>query len=210
MAGKKKCTKCGHTYPQFFTRCIHCGAKLETDIKKTGNINNYLKTGLVLGVSLILIFLVLPPSVRYSLTSGQNFSEMVPVIFATQTPVIEYTLDQTIANNELQIKINSATDGKAAFGSNKFFIVSLYLNNTRASGNIGISYNDFKVIDSKGADYFPTGIEKTILFNLSPSQPTNAQLNFVIPESVVIKKIQFTFPGTSLFFSDRKVVTFVV
>jgi len=210
MVGKKKCTKCGHTYPQFFTRCIHCGAKLETDIKKAANINNYLKTGLILGVCLIVIFFVVPPSVRYSITSGQDFSNVAPVLFGTETPVPEYSLDQTIATNELQIKVNSAKDGKSTFNSYKFFIVSLYLNNTRTSGNIGISYNDFKVIDSKGASYFPTGIQEQVLFNLSPSQPTNAQLNFIIPETAVIKKIQFTFPGSSLFLSDRKVVIFVL
>jgi hypothetical protein len=207
----KKCVKCGKTNPHFFTHCVDCGAKLDSDTQKTGKINPFLKIGLVLGVSLILILFVIFPAVQYSRSYGQNFSETVSAKSAAESHLIaEYPLNQEIANNGLHISVLSARDGQNTYNSNKFFIVMVNLKNTGTSGNIQVSSSDFELIDSEGRTHFPYGIGSMVMYDLSPSQGSTADLTFVLPQKVTGTKVRFTFPGTSTLAGNRDVVTFVI
>jgi hypothetical protein len=205
----KKCPKCGKTNPHFFTHCVECGAKLDVDRKKAEKTGTYLKIGLILGISLILAVFVALPAFQYSMTIGRNLSDAVSAEPPESIPV-EHSLNQPVGNNNLQITINSARDGQNTYNSNKFFIISVYLKNVRDTGNVQISSSDFELIDSEGAHYFPYGIGSKVTYDLSPSQGTNAELTFIIPQTVTAKKILFTFQGTSATTSHHQVVTFVV
>jgi predicted nucleic acid-binding Zn ribbon protein len=206
----KKCPKCGKKNPHFFTHCIDCGAVLNIETQNNKKINTYLKIGLVLFVSVILIIYVILPAVDYSHTYGRNFSETVSAKSAAVSPVPEFSLNQQVENGDLQITIISARDGQNTYNSNKFFIASVYLRNNRTSGNVQVSSNDFELIDSEGTTYYPYGIGSKVIYDLSPSQSGSGELTYVIPQKVMGKKIRFTFPDTSAFASNRGVVAFVI
>ena len=208
---EKKCQKCGKDNPPFFTHCVDCGAKLADEPRKALKIPGYLKTGLIVILFLVLVFLVIPPLVQHSSTIGQDFSGVISVNSAAGSRAIaEYPLNRPVGNNDLHITVISARNGQATFGANRFFIVTVSLKNVRTSGNIQISTHDFEVIDSKGTSYNPYGIGSQVMFDLTPSESRTAELNFVIPQPATVKKIRFTFPGTSALASGRDIVAFIV
>lgn len=204
----KKCPICGKTNPHFFTNCVECGTKLDAEITKADNLGRYLKVGLVL-VFLILIIIVTLPAARYSMTLGQNFTEAVSAE-KTGAPLIESSLNRPMGNDNLQITVNSARDGQKTYNSNKFFLVSVYLKNTRDTGNIQVSSSDFSLVDSGGMQYFPYSIGSKVTYDLNASQSTTTELTFVIPQNATAKKLLFTFPETTVFAGHRHVVTFII
>jgi hypothetical protein len=161
----KKCPKCGNINPHFFTHCVECGTKLDAEIKKADNLGRYLKVGLVL-VFLILIIIVALPAARYSMTIGQNFSDAVSA-GPTGAPIIESALNRPVGNDNLQITVSSARDGQNTYNSNKFFLVSIFLKNTRETGNIQVSNSDFSLVDSGGVQYFPYSIGSKVTYYLN-------------------------------------------
>jgi hypothetical protein len=205
----KKCLKCGKTNPHFFTHCVECGAKLDTEVKKADNRGRYLKIGIILCVSLILIIFIALPAVRYSLSLGQNISEAVSAE-QTGSAMIESSLNRPVGNNNLQITISSAHDGEKTYNSNKFFLVSVFLKNTRDTGNVQVSGSNFVLADSEGAQYFPYSMGSKVTFDLNASQSISTELTFVIPQNATVKKILFTFPETSAYAGNRHVVTFAI
>lgn len=204
----KKCPKCGKMNPHFFTHCVECGAKLDIEVRKADNRGRYLKIGLVLA-SLILIIFIALPAVRYSMSIGQNFSEAVSAE-QTGAPIIESSLNRPVGNDNIQITVTSARDGQNTYNSNKFFLVSILLKNTRDTGNIQVSGSDFVLVDSEGLQYFPYSVGSKVTYNLNASQGTSTELTFIIPQNVTAKKVLFTFPETSVFAGNRHVVTFVI
>jgi hypothetical protein len=76
---------------------------------KKGRTSNYLKAGLVICVSLILVIF---PATRFFMNFGQDFSEKVSVKPVDESQVIaEYSLNRTVGNNDFQITVTSAHDG---------------------------------------------------------------------------------------------------
>lgn len=205
----KKCLKCGKTNPHFFTHCLECGAKLDAEVKKADNRGRYLKIGMVLCISLILIIFIILPAARYSMSIGQNFSKAVSAE-QTGTPVIESSLNRPVGNNNLEITISSAREGEKTYNSNKFFLVSVSLKNTRHTGNILVSGSDFVLADSEGTQYFPYSMGSKVTFDLNASQSTTTELTFVIPQNATAKKVLFTFPEASVYAGNRHVVTFIL
>jgi hypothetical protein len=205
----KKCPKCGKTNPHFFTNCVECGAKLDTGVKKADNRGRYLKIGLILCVSLILIIFIALPAVRYSMSLGQNFTNAVSAE-QTKAPIIESALNRPVGNDNLLITVNSAHDGQNTYNSNKFFLVSIHLKNTRGAGNIQVSGSDFVLVDSEGTQYFPYSMGSKVTFDLNASQSATTELTFVIPQNTTAKKVLFTFPETSAYAGNRHVVTFAI
>jgi hypothetical protein len=207
----KKCPKCGNNYPSFFTNCTDCGAVLVAETKKVGKTSTYLKIGLVLCVSVILVIFVIIPAVQYSEIFGQLFSQTESAKSITESqPITEFQLNQPVGNNDLQMTVNSAREGKNIINSNnKLFIVTVFMKNVRTSGNIQISNNDFALIDSEGTGYLLLG-NGSPEYDLSPSQGSTAELIFTIPQKTIVKKIRFAFPGTSAVAGIRKVVEFVI
>jgi hypothetical protein len=207
----KKCPKCRKTNPRFFTHCISCGTRLDGDTGREEKIPVSVKIGLVVLASILLVIFVVLPAVQYSHTFGRNFSETISAKSAADLqPVTEYPLNRPVENSDLQISVISARDGQNTSNANKFFLVTVYLKNMRNDGNVQISSSDFELIDSEGIRYFPYGIGSKIMYDLSPTQSSSADLTYVIPQQVEGKKIQFTFPGTSTLESDRDIVVFVI
>lgn len=205
----KRCLKCGKINPHFFTHCVDCGTKLDSGSRKTDKTIDYIKTALILGVSLVLIIFVAVPAVQHSITVSRNLSETVSAE-PKDTPVTEYPLNRPVGNNALQITVNSARDGQNTYNSNKFFLVSVYVKNVRTTGNIQVRSSDFALLDSEGIRYFPYGIGSKITNDISPSQDFNAELTFVIPQKATAKKILFTFQESSALASNRQVMAFVI
>jgi hypothetical protein len=205
----KRCPKCGKINPHFFTNCVECGTKLDTGSKKADKTGDYIKTGIILCVSLILIIFVAGPAIQYSMTVSRNLSKTVSAE-PKDSPVIEYPLDSPVGNNALQITVNSARDGQNTYNSNKFFIVSVYIKNVKTTGNIQVRSSDFELLDSVGTRYFPYGIGSKVTNDLSPLQDLNAELTFVIPQKSTAKKILFTFQEASGPASNREVMAFVI
>jgi hypothetical protein len=207
----KTCQKCGKKNPRFFTHCIYCDAPLVDKPLHIGNILAYLKIALVLCVSVLLIMYVIIPGVQYSGIFVQNFSETVSAkSVAGSPPVAEYPLNRPAVHNNLRVTVISAHDGQNTYNYNKFFLVSIQLENIQTEGNIRISSSDFELIDSEGLKYLPYGIGSQVTHTLNPHQGISTQLIFVIPQKATVKKIQFTFPGSSALTSSRKVVAFVI
>jgi hypothetical protein len=207
----KTCQKCGEKNPRFFTHCIYCDALLVDKPLHLANILAYLKIALVLCVSVLLIIYIIIPGVQYSRIFVQNFSETVSAkSVAGSPPVAEYPLNQPAMHNNLRVTVISAHDGQNTYNYNKFFLVSIQLENIQTEGNIRISSSDFELIDSEGLKYLPYGIGSQVTHTLNPHQGISTQLIFVIPQKATIKKIQFTFPGSSALTSNREVVAFVI
>jgi hypothetical protein len=205
----KRCPKCGKINPHFFTHCVECGTKLDAGSKKEDKTGDYVKTGIILCVSLILIIFVAGPAIQYSITVSRNLSETVSTE-QKDAPVIEYPLDNRVGNNVLQITVDSARDGQNTYNSNKFFIVSISIKNVRTTGNFQVRSSDFELLDSDGNRYYPYGIGSKVTHDLSPSQEINAELTFVIPQKATAKKILFTFQESSGSAINRQVMAFVI
>jgi predicted nucleic acid-binding Zn ribbon protein len=210
MAGKR-CRKCGKVNPHFFTHCVDCGEILKEDTKKNERVISLVKIGFFLVILLLFIVVVLLPAIQYFRIFGQELSEQVSVNSSAGSQTIaEYPLNQSLENGVLRITVNSARNGQNTYNSNRFFIVSVYLENTGTGGNVQVSSSDFELIDSEGTKYAPYGIGSKVMYDLSPSQGSSAELTFVVPQNVVIKKVRFTFPGTTAFASNRPVASFIV
>jgi hypothetical protein len=207
----KTCRKCGKRNPRFFTRCVFCSGYLMDTPVIDEKIPAYLKIGLVLCVSVILIVFVIVPGIQYSLLFVQNFSDALsgkPV--AGSLPVPEYPLNRPVQYNGLKITVVSARDGQNTYNSNKFFMVTVQLENIQAGENIQVSSSNFELIDSKGTKYFPYGIGSQVTYDLSPHQGISTGLIFVIPQKDTAKKIQFQFPGPFALTTNRDLVRFIL
>jgi hypothetical protein len=208
----KKCKKCGTDNPRFFTHCINCMAPLMDEPRKVGKTFTYLKIGLILCVSILLIIYVFIPAVQSSKMVAQNFSEIISSTSAIEESrsLPQYPLNHMVKNNDLQITIISAADDYKMMNSKKSFLVKVFLENVRTSGNIRISSNNFELIDSKGTQYYGYLDEQLFTYDLSPSQNFTAKLKFIIPQEAIAKKIRVTFPGNSNFVDNIKIVEFVI
>jgi hypothetical protein len=207
----KKCQKCGKVNPRFFSHCVACGAKLADDSPGTGKIPGWLKTGLILCTAILLIVFVIIPGVRYSQAFGEDFTQKVSEKSAAESQLVaEFPVNHSVENSGLEITIHSARDTQNTYGSNKFYLISVYLKNTRTAGNIQVSNNNFELIDSEGSKYSPNGIGSKVMYDLNPTEGTAAELTFIIPQKVTAKKLRFTFPGTSSLASNRPVASFVL
>lgn len=207
----KKCQKCGKVNPHFFTHCVECGAKLADDTKRNEKFSDWLKTGLIICISLLLIFFLIIPAARYSQAFGEDFTQKVSEKPATESPLVAaFPINQSVENSGLSITILSARDGQNTYNSNKFFMISIYLKNTRATGNVQVSNGDFELITSDGTKYSPYGIGSKVMYDLSPTQSSAAELTFIIPQKVTAKTLRFTFPGSSSLSSNRPVASFAL
>jgi hypothetical protein len=207
----KKCRKCGKVNPHFFTHCVDCGAVLADGTRKYERIFSNLKIGLILCISIILIIFIILPAIQYSRIFSQELSEKVSVNSTAELQTIaEYPINQSLENGALRITVNSARNGQNTYNSNRFFIVSVYLENTKNGGNVQVSSSDFELIDSEGTRYAPYGIGSKVMYDLSPSQGSAAELTFIVPQNAIIKKVGFTFPGSSVLASNRYTVAFVI
>lgn len=207
----KKCRKCGKGNPPFFTHCVECGAPLVEDTRIIRRDYTYLKAGLVLCVLLIVVVFVVIPAARLSMTVGQNFSQTMSTAGTAQSlKVDEYPANLTVEDSGLRITVSSARSGMSTFDANRFFIVSVYLENTRPEGNLQITNNDFELIDTNGAKYFAYGIGSKVMYDLGPSRGMAGELTFIIPGNVTADRVRFTFPGSTALASDRRVVMFVL
>jgi hypothetical protein len=206
----KKCTRCGNQNPHFFTHCINCGAVLDSKTGNPGKTRDYITYSLIIGISLILLVFVIIPFVQFSMASGQDFSAAVKNKSADELQQIsQYNLNEPVSDNNLRINVISARDGQNTYNSNKFFIVSVYIKNLKTAGNIQVSNSDFELIDSDGTRYFPYGIGSKVLYDLSPTESSFAELTFIIPQKVSGKKIQFTFPSTTRISSNRAIAIII-
>lgn len=206
----KKCMKCGKVNPHFFTHCVDCGAKLDPELRELSKYSRYLKPALIIVVVAILVLVVVLPAARYSHLFVQDVSEKVSSPSGTDAPAPEYPVGHAIGNNDFQITIESARDGQNTYNSNKFFLVSVNLKNTRTSGNLKGSGSDFELIDSEGSRYMPYSIGSKIMYDLSPSQGSSGELTFVIPQKATAQKIQFTFPAPGAVGEKRSIVVFTI
>ncbi len=207
----KKCRKCGKGNPPFFTHCVECGTPLVEETRIIRRDYTYLKVGLVLCVLLIVVVFVIIPAARLSMTVGQNFSETMSTAGKAQSlRVEEYPASRTVEDGGLRIMVSSARSGVSTFDANRFFIVSVNLENTRSEGNLQVTNNDFELIDTNGAKYFAYGIGSKVMYDLGPARSMAGELTFIIPENVTAEKVRFTFPGSSALASDRRVVMFVL
>jgi hypothetical protein len=206
----KRCPKCGCTNPRYFTHCVECGARLEDVVKRPGKTLTYLKYGIVLCATIILIVFVALPLYEHSLAIGKNASAAISA--GQDAPLrTESAVGRPVGNNNLRITVGSARDGDNTFNSNKFHIVIVSLKNVRDSGNVQVTSNDFTLIDSGGNSYSPYGIGSKVMYELAPSQEVSgAELTFLIPQNVTAKELQFTFPGTSALAGNRPVVAFLL
>jgi hypothetical protein len=205
----KKCSKCGKMNPRFFTHCVDCGTKLEPETRKAFRLNPYVKAGLVIGVSVVLLVFVIVPFIQLSLHSGQTFSEDIRnKTEAEARAVPEYPASQPADNGKLRIQITSARDGENTYNSQKFFLVTVFLQNLRPDGNVQVSNSDFELTGSDKNTYLPYGIASKVQIDLRPGQSGSADVTYVIPQSVSGKKLQFTFPGEYGMNVDRGVVVF--
>lgn len=206
----KRCPKCGSTNPRYFTHCVQCGAKLEEEAKKAGKHLAYLKTALVLAAAAVLIVFLVIPLAQHSLALGKSASEAVSSGQTTPSRM-ESTVNRPVGNDNIRITLNSARNGDNTFNANRFFIVSVSLQNVRSAGNITVYSNDFTLVDTDGNTYAPYGIGSKVMYDLGPSQQINgADLTFMIPQKAAVKEILFTFPGISALSGSRPVVAFAV
>jgi hypothetical protein len=207
----KKCQRCGKRNPSFFTRCLHCDTPLVGEPIDDEKKPNYLKFGVVIFVSVVLVIFVIIPGVQYSWIFLHNFSDAISGKSGAGSQIIvEYPKNRPAQYNDLRVAVLSARDGQNTYNSNKFFIVSVQMQNSKTRENIQIYSSDFELIDSEGSKYFPYGIGSQMIHDLSPQQGISTTLLFVIPQKSTAKNIQFTFPGPSSLTSNRNVVRFVL
>lgn len=195
MAGKI-CPKCGKTNPRFFTNCIECGAKLGAGEKKAFRLNPYAKIVLVLAICSVFFIFVLLPFIQFSMHTGQSFSQdLRNKSEAGAESVPEYPSGQPADNGRFRIQVTSARDGQNTYNSQKFFIVSVNLQNLQSGNNALVSNSDFELIGSDKNMYLPYGVSSKVQIDLSPGQIGNAEVTYVIPQNVYGEKLRFTFPG---------------
>ena len=205
----KICLKCGKTNPHFFTHCVECGAKLPADSKKAFRMNPFVKAGIIIAVALVLLIFVIIPFMQYSLHSGKTLSEDIRNKSAAEAQAVpKYPAGQPADNGKLRIQITSARDGQNTYNSQKFFIVSVFLQNLQSDNNVQVSNSDFELIGSDKNLYHSYGISSKVQVDLSPGQTGTAEMTYVIPQTVSGTKLQFTFPGEYGLNTNRRVVVF--
>jgi Domain of unknown function (DUF4352) len=208
MAGKI-CPKCGKTNPRFFTHCIECGAKLGAERKKAFRLNHYVKIVLALALCAVFIIFILIPFIQLSMHTGQSFSQdLRNKSEAEAQPVPEYPSNQPVDNGKLRIQVSSARDGQNTYNSQKFFIISVSLQNLQTDKNALVTNSDFELIGSDKNVFLPSGVSSKVQVDLSPGQSGNAEIMYVIPQTVSGAKLRFTFPQEYGMKVNRDVVLF--
>ena len=177
----KKCRQCGKSNPRFFTHCVDCGSPLADDTRKPDRIPAWLKYGLILSATVLLVFFVILPVVQYSHAFGQDLSDSVSAKNTAES-ITEYPVNQSVENGGLRITVSSAKNGENTYNANRFYIVAVYLQNMRVRENIQISSVDFELVDADGMTYYPYGIGSKVMYDLSPSEGRAAELTYIIPQ----------------------------
>lgn len=205
----KRCPVCGKVNPHFFTHCIECGARLPEASVQKDTFSRWLRMSVIVLVLALVVLFVIIPAARYSHAFGTDLSNRVSGDAAAQDQAIaEYPRDQTVESHGLRISIASARDGQNTYNSNKFYLVTVMMGNNRTAGNIRISGGDFELITTDGASFTPYSLGSKVMYDLSPSQDTSADLTFVIPQNLAAQKLRYTLPASSSTTNDQAVVVF--
>lgn len=212
MAGRT-CNKCGETNPRFFTHCVKCGAALGEDHHKDVKTLRYLKIGLLVCVSLLLVWYVIFMVVPYSQQFAQNLSETVsaPSDSEGAQPVPVYPLNSPAEDEGLRVTIRAAQEGDILMDSSKkAYTAEAFLENGRTRGTFRISGNLFALVDTNNTEYYGYLDEPQLMYDLGPGENRALKIKFIIPRDVTPKKVRVTFPGTSAFASTHTLADFAI
>jgi len=194
----KTCQKCGEKSPPFFSHCLHCGTLFTEERKEATRVVEYIAIIVILVSLVVLTIFVLVPLIQYIMVSVNHFSLISQPKSGTESQKTgEYGINQPAGDGNLIITVTSARDGENTYNANKFFLVSITLQNVRTDRTLVISNSDFELTDSNGITYYPYGIGSRITHELSPLQTGYSEIVFIIPQKTNGEKMRFNFPRLS-------------
>jgi hypothetical protein len=194
------CPKCGRQYPATEKTCLECGTALvsrypaipKKTVKKTVRYAAYIA---VIGIAICAVWFAIIPLLQYSVKTGNEFSKTIgsnPANASMELP--RYAINQPVKNDKFQVTVTRIREGSNVMNTNRFYYVTVALQNLRPDATIQISATDFTLVDKDENLYYTYGIGDKVTQDLGPLQGQSYELQFVIPREAQRLTLQFYSP----------------
>jgi hypothetical protein len=194
------CPKCGRQYPATEKTCLECGTALVSRdplipkkmVKKAVRYAGYIA---FMGIAACAVWFAIIPLLQYSVQTGQEFSKTMgsnPANASMDLP--RYAINQPVRNDKFQVTVTRIREGSNVMNTNRFYYVTVALQNLRSDTAIQISASDFTLVDKDENLYYTYGIGDKVTQVLDPLQGQTYELQFVIPREAGRLTLQFYSP----------------
>jgi hypothetical protein len=176
------CPKCGVNNPNFFIRCVECGAKLPKPDRNAKKKRQLLLYG---GLGFLVVIVLAAAAVN--LPAINAWAVSLPAFFqggtvSTVPHISFYAAGETARYGDIQVTVSAAREGGVAFNNQKFYIVPVALRNFQARDPVHFTTSDFILIDPLGNEFHPAGIGDGIAYDLGPGAGGAVELRYIVPK----------------------------
>ncbi|HVP97199.1 DUF4352 domain-containing protein [Methanoregula sp.] len=189
----KRCPRCRTDNPAIYDHCMNCGAPLPA-IPEPQGFRPYIAPVVVVAIVILVTVFILVPAIHYSMAGGQILSTAISGVTATPTPIPRYPLDQPARVGDLQLTVTDARPGINQFNSQRFYTVTVSIQNFNATDIYTLSATDFILTDASGTYYSPLGIQSKTTYDALPGTNRLADLVYIVPLNVTDMRLLYTFP----------------
>ena len=172
------CRRCGASNPDFFDKCLECGAQLpaaDPDARrKKLLLYGIAGTGVLVLIGVLVLCL---PAVTALVSAAPAALHAAPV--APVPEITTFAVGEPARYGDLQLTVTGTKDG-AAFEDRKFYSVMLGLQNFRDHDTLHFTAGDFPLVDSIGEVISPIGIGDGISYDLAPGSSGTIELRYIV------------------------------
>jgi len=175
---------------------MNCGASLPALPKQQG-LRPYIAPVVVVAVVILVTVFLLVPAIHYSMAGGRILSTVISSVTATPTPLPRYLPNQPARVGNLQVKVTATRPGINQFNNQRFYTVTVGIQNFNATSIYTLSATDFILTDASGTYYSPLGIQSKTSYDALPGANRLADLVYIVPLNDTDMRLLYTFPGTT-------------
>jgi|GEM_PF-1399177 len=189
----KRCPRCKTDNPAIYDHCLNCGAPLPA-IPAPDRFRPYIVPAVGIVIVVLVVVFILVPAIHYTMAGGQVLSNVIGGVTASPTPLPLYPVNSPVRAGDLQVTVTEARPAVNQFNSQRFYTVTVAIQNFNVTDTYSLSAADFILVDAKGNYYYPLGIQSKTAYDAPPGTTGLADLVYLIPVDVTDLKLLYTFP----------------
>jgi len=172
------CRRCGAQNPDFFEKCLECGAQLpraDPDARKKKLLLYGVAGAAVLVLTGVLVLFL--PAITGLVSGAPAALHSAPV--AAVPEITTFAIGEPATYGDLQMTVTGTKDG-AVFEDRKFYSVMVLLQNSGDHDTLHFTSGDFPLVDSIGEVISPIGIGDGISYDLAPGSSGTIELRYIV------------------------------
>jgi hypothetical protein len=159
----------------------------------------------------IIAGVILVPALLYSVTSGRIISTAIHSTPLSQNQFPQFEINQPARVGDIQVTITGDHLGLEQFNGDRFYTVTVSVQNFNSEQTYTLSATDFILTDSRGNYYNPLGIQSKTSYDALPGQIGTADLVYIIPQGTTNLRLLYAFPpDTAAPGEERSEVAFIL